>query len=102
MKFITTNLVRCPIQKCESSLKSFPFKYQKCELAQQELDFNPEFISNMLERLDWQAIIQVAADLGNTSLPATKPENVDPKDPENQQLLKDLHVLLIEVSDLIL
>lgn len=98
MKFLTTNFVRCPIKKCESSLNAFPLKYVNCELVQEEQEFNPEFLANMLQRLDWKAVLEVAADLGNTTLPANKPENVDPNDPEFEQLLKDLHTLLVEVS----
>ncbi|GMM34875.1 RNA methylation protein [Saccharomycopsis crataegensis] len=98
MKFLTTNFVRCPISKCDNSLKAFPLQYKNCELIQEELEFNPEFLANILDRLNWEAIIAVAGDLGNDSLPPTKPENVDPKDPENEQLLKDLHTLLIETQ----
>lgn len=98
MKFLTTNFVRCPVAKCEGSPKAFPLIYKNCELVQEELELNPEFLCGMLERLDWPAVIKVAHDLGNDSLPPKKPENIDPKDPENTQLLRDLHVLLVETQ----
>lgn len=96
MKFLTTNFVKCAVKTCDSSADSFPLQYSECQLAQEEQDYNPEFISHILDRLDWNAIIKVAADLGNTSLPATKPEDLDPIMEENQVILKDLHNLLVE------
>ncbi|GMG51254.1 unnamed protein product [Ambrosiozyma monospora] len=94
MKFLTTNFVRCAVKSCSTSDKSFPLKFEECELEQEEQDFNPDFIISMLERLDWNAIIKVAADLGNTQLPPQKPMNVE----TNEQVLKDLHSLLLETQ----
>lgn len=94
MKFLTTNFVKCAVKSCDGSENSFPLKYENCKLQLEEQDFNPEFIISMLERLDWDAIIKVASDLGNTSLPLKKPENID----ENNEMLKDLHSLLIETQ----
>lgn len=48
----------------------------------------------MLERLNWSALVKVANDLGNTSLPPQKPEHIE----ENEILLKDLHSLLLETN----
>ena len=96
MKFLTTNFVKCAVKTCDSSLDAFPLQYSECELIQEELEFNPDFIVHMLDRLDWNAVLLVAADLGNTSLPANKPEDVDPIMEESQPLLRDLHTLLVE------
>ncbi|ODV93475.1 hypothetical protein PACTADRAFT_52055 [Pachysolen tannophilus NRRL Y-2460] len=98
MKFLTTNFVRCPIKACDSSPDSFPLKFQDTTLIQEEQDFNPQFIAAMLERLDWPAVVSVASDLGNNSLPSLKPENISWEDQENSQLLKDLHTLLLETK----
>jgi len=98
MKFLTTNFVKCAVKTCQSSTEAFPLKYEECQLVQQEADYNPEFIVHILERLNWDAIIKVASDLGNTSLPPIKPENLDPIMEDDQQILKDLHSLLIETQ----
>ena len=98
MKFLTTNFVKCAVKPCDSSLDAFPLQYSECELIQEELEFNPDFIVHMLDRLDWNAVLLVAADLGNTSLPANKPEDVDPIMEESQPLLRDLHTLLVETQ----
>ncbi|AOA60666.1 Methylation of tRNA, rRNA protein an d transcirption factor [Komagataella phaffii CBS 7435] len=97
MKFLTTNFVRCAIKSCDGAVNSFPLKYSEIELVQEEQDFQPEFILGILPRLDWPAILKVAADLGNTSLPSQLPE-IDINDPSNEILLKDLHTLLIETQ----
>jgi multifunctional methyltransferase subunit TRM112 len=98
MKFLTTNFVKCAVKTCQGSTEAFPLKYEECQLVQQEADYNPEFIVHILERLNWDAIIKVAGDLGNTTLPAMKPENLDPIMEDDQQILKDLHSLLIETQ----
>ncbi|KAK6457267.1 uncharacterized protein RJT20DRAFT_38330 [Scheffersomyces xylosifermentans] len=98
MKFITTNFVKCAIKGCQSSTEAFPLKYEDCQLAQEEQEYNPEFIAHMLERLNWPAIIQVAKDLGNESLPPTKPESLDPIMEDDQAVLRDLHTLLLETQ----
>lgn len=65
---------------------------------QEEQEFNPEFIVHMLDRLDWDAILKVARDLGNELLPPTKPENLDPIMEDDQAILKELHTLLVETQ----
>lgn len=98
MKFLTTNFVRCAIKTCQSSPDSFPLRFEECQLAQEELEYNPEFICHMLERLNWEAILQVAHDLGNDALPQTKPEDLDPIMEDDQHLLRDLHTLFMETQ----
>lgn len=94
MKFLTTNFVRCAVKSCDATEGSFPLTFQNCKLELEEQEFDPEFIISMLERLEWSAIVQVAANLGNNSLPAQKPDNID----QNEVMLKDLHSLLMETQ----
>ncbi|ODV61611.1 RNA methylation protein TRM112 [Ascoidea rubescens DSM 1968] len=110
MKLITSNFIKCPIKKCDSSLDSYPLSYQNCQLVIKQQDFNANFIKSMLNRLDWDALLRVAKELGNTLLPLNKPalENSDQEedkedDEENLnendlKLLKDLHNLLLETN----
>lgn len=96
MKFLTTNFVKCAVKSCSSSQDSFPLKYSECQLAKEELEYHPDFVCHMLERLDWDAVVKVAADLGNTSIPPQKPEGLDPIMEDDQAILRDLHSLLVE------
>lgn len=98
MKLITTNFVKCAVKSCDSATGSFPLLFSGCELVQTSQEFNAEFITHMLERLDWEAMREVARDLGNNGLPLEKPNHLDPILEENQALLKDLHTFLIETQ----
>ncbi|PRT52789.1 hypothetical protein B9G98_00409 [Wickerhamiella sorbophila] len=98
MKFLTTNFVQCAVQSCARSSDAFPLKYSECQLVQKEIDFDPEFIAHMLQKLDWDALVEVAAELGNSSLPPQKPTIEDAQAAENEQLLRDLHSLLLETQ----
>lgn len=98
MKFLTTNFVKCAVKSCDSSTDAFPLQFTECQLVQEEQDYNPEFVVNMLERLDWPAVLKVANDLGNNLLPPVKPENLDPIMEDDRAVLKDLHALLMETQ----
>lgn len=98
MKFLTTNFVKCAVKTCDSSTDAFPLLFSECQIVQEELEYNPEFIVHMLDRLEWAAVVQVARDLGNESLPAIKPENLDPIMEDDQVVLRDLHTLLVETQ----
>lgn len=95
---MTTNFVQCAVRSCSKTTDAFPLQYTDLTLVRQETEFDPEFIVNILPRLDWGALVKVAEELGNTALPVVKPEieNIDSE--ESQQLLKDLHTLLVEVG----
>ena len=104
MKFLTTNFLKCSVKACDVSNLNFPLQYDgtKCKLVQNEdIEFQPVFLLNILDRIDWPAIVQVAADLGNTSLPPQKPElnsNIDKMNEDELAILRDLHTLLLQTS----
>lgn len=95
MKFLTTNFVKCAVNSCAVSMDAFPLLYQECTLVRDEAEFNPVFIVHMLERLDWDAVVAVAHDLGNTSIPQQKPNDLDPIMEDDIAVLADLHELLV-------
>lgn len=73
----------------------YPLKIEVNEMKIREVDFNPEFISRMIPRLEWKALYEAAQSLdvvGNLS-----PEVV--KDYENDEdFLKEAHRVLMEVE----
>ncbi|CAG8141048.1 unnamed protein product [Penicillium olsonii] len=93
MKVITANFVTCAVKECKTSPASFPLHFHDAELEQQELDFQPEFIRNVIPRIDWEALRATANELGFPSLPDAKPEG---QALENEQTLRDLHRMLLE------
>ena len=101
MKFLTTNFLKCSVKACDNNNDNFPLRYvgDKCQLEQDEsIEFNPEFLLRIIDRLDWNAVIQVATDLGNSQLPANKPEFDENLEEEDMVILRDLHTLLIQTS----
>ncbi|KAL8849274.1 MAG: hypothetical protein Q9221_005744 [Calogaya cf. arnoldii] len=97
MKLLTVNFLTCAVKSCKSSAGSFPLHFQDAELEQREMGYNPTFLSNILPRLDWDAVTTTALELGFTNLPATKPEgSVDTE--EEHKVMRDLHTLLMETE----
>lgn len=102
MKLLTTNFLKCSVKACDSSNDNFPLRYDpNCQLQQDEsIDCNPEFLIGILERVDWDALVLVAADLGNNGLPPKKPE-LSPGDDlteDDLAIIRDMHTLLIQTS----
>ncbi|SCW00279.1 LAFE_0C00650g1_1 [Lachancea fermentati] len=102
MKFLTTNFLKCSVKECDRSNDNFPLRYngEKCQLEQDEsIEFNPEFLLRIIDRVDWDAVLSVASDLGNSSLPPKKPifESEQLSD-EDMVILRDLHTLLIQTN----
>ncbi|KAJ5550710.1 AdoMet-dependent tRNA methyltransferase complex subunit [Penicillium sp. DV-2018c] len=117
MKVLTANFVTCAVKECKTSPASFPLHFHDAELEQEELEFQPEFIRNILPRIDWPALCTTANEmretigkrnrgnkkkrdkltrenqLGFPTLPESKPEGDSLND---EQTLKDLHRLLLE------
>mgnify|MGYP003362323199 CR=1 FL=1 len=104
MKLLTTNFLKCSVQACDTSNDNFPLSYSSsCTLARDEtLEFNPAFLLNVLDRVDWPAVVAVASELGNSGLPETKPElssrDAAQLSDDELALLRDLHMLLIQTS----
>jgi len=95
MKVLTVNFLTCAVKACKTSPQSYPLHFQDAELEQQEIDFNPAFIHNILPRVDWEGLKVTAAELGFTTLPTTKPERDDVND---EKTTRDLHTLLLETQ----
>ncbi|ODQ65016.1 Trm112p-domain-containing protein [Nadsonia fulvescens var. elongata DSM 6958] len=98
MKFLTTNFVQCAVKSCASSGKAFPLEYKELEMIQQEVDYDPAFIAGILVRIDWDALVKVAKELGNNALPDVKPELENIYSEESDVILRSLHSLLLETQ----
>ena len=65
MKVLTANFVTCAVKSCKSSAASFPLHFRDAELEQQELEFQPTFIRNVLPRVDWDALRTTATEVSS-------------------------------------
>ena len=63
MKILTANFITCAVKACKTSPQSFPLHFRDAELEQQEMDFNPLFLRNILARIDWPALKQTASEV---------------------------------------
>lgn len=116
MKVLTVNFTTCAVKSCKTSSSSFPLHFKDAELELQEQEFQPEFIRNMLPRIDWAALQMTANEvgiffssscmhgmlymanghcqLGFPNIAESKPQGEQLDD----QMLRDLHRLLLETN----
>ncbi|MCJ1265133.1 hypothetical protein MMC22_005008 [Lobaria immixta] len=98
MKLLTVNFLTCAIRSCKTSPLSFPLHFRDAELEQQEIEYNPIFLQNILPRLDWDAVKTTAAEISFTTLPAIKPSPSAAMTETEEQGMRDLHTLLLETE----
>ncbi|KAK1835376.1 hypothetical protein QBC39DRAFT_341203 [Podospora conica] len=96
MKLLTLNFLSCAVKTCKSSPLSFPLHPKDAELAKDDVDPNPDLLTNILPRLDWSALRTTAAELGFPDLPESAPSPSELT--EDSKTLRDLHELLVETQ----
>ncbi|KAM7209220.1 Uncharacterized protein family UPF0434/Trm112 [Naviculisporaceae sp. PSN 640] len=96
MKVLTLNFLSCAVKACKSSNDSFPLHPKEAELAQDEIELNPDLLVNVLPRIDWAALRTTSTELGFPTLPEQPPTAEDLQ--SNEELLKELHSLLLETQ----
>ncbi|KZS98312.1 hypothetical protein SISNIDRAFT_404820 [Sistotremastrum niveocremeum HHB9708] len=91
VRLITHNLLACHAKGCTTN--NFPLVFKDVQLEIRESEMNPEFLRNFYPKLEWDALVKTAEQLGDTSLPKTQPpiESVD------EEFLKALHHVLLEI-----
>ncbi|XP_068227472.1 multifunctional methyltransferase subunit TRM112-like protein [Palaemon carinicauda] len=93
MKLITHNMLTSKALK--NVKEGFPLRIQADEVRNVDIDFDREFISRMIPKLDWNALKFAAQCVGHQEdLPETLPEGYESDD----DLLKKLHHILLEVE----
>ena len=63
MKLLTLNFLTCARKSCKSSPAAFPLHPQEAELERIEIELNPPFITNILPRLEWDAMKTVSQEV---------------------------------------
>lgn len=56
MKLLTLNFLTCARKACKQTASAFPLHPKDAELEAVEIDSNPEFLRNILPRLDWEVL----------------------------------------------
>ncbi|THV05037.1 Trm112p-domain-containing protein [Dendrothele bispora CBS 962.96] len=89
VRLITHNLLACHAKGCTSN--NFPLAFSNVQIEIREAEFNPEFLKNFIPKVEWNALVDTARQLGDTSLPLEQPEMLD------EEFLKSLHHVLLEI-----
>ena len=63
MKILTVNFLTCAVKACKISPDSFPLHFKDAELEQSDMEYNPDFLRNILPRLDWEAFKTTASEV---------------------------------------
>jgi len=93
MKLLVHNMLTSNMIK--GVTKGFPLGIEATKIEEKEAEFNPEFISRMVPKLDWEALVSTAKSIGQgEALPPSLPENYQ----EDDTFLRNLHHVLIEVE----
>ncbi|RUS26745.1 hypothetical protein BC938DRAFT_484176 [Jimgerdemannia flammicorona] len=90
MRLMTHNMLQCHVKNCDAN--NFPLRLEEVEVEQIETEFNPDFLKNVIGKLEWEALVSTAMQLGITTLPAAVPADAA----ENEDFLQLLHTTLLE------
>jgi hypothetical protein len=72
MKLLTLNFLTCARKACKQEPSAFPLHPRDAELERVDQEVNPEFLVNVLPRLDWKAIRSLSEEV----MPPPKPQNL--------------------------
>ncbi|TFK61307.1 Trm112p-domain-containing protein [Pluteus cervinus] len=89
VRLITHNLLACHAKGCTSN--NFPLRFENARVELREAEFNGDFLQGFLPKIEWNALVDTAKQLGDTSLPPEQPEMTD------DEFLKNLHHVLMEI-----
>lgn len=75
--------------------KGYPLLIKATEVKVNEVEFKPQFVSRMIPKLEWTALVQAADGLGHLS---DLPKEVVPGYENNEEFLRKAHHVLFEVE----
>jgi multifunctional methyltransferase subunit TRM112 len=51
-------MLQCHVKNCNNN--NFPLRFEEVQVELIEADFNPQFLSNMLNKIEWEALVNTA------------------------------------------
>ncbi|XP_065119912.2 multifunctional methyltransferase subunit TRM112-like protein isoform X2 [Paramisgurnus dabryanus] len=92
MKLLTHNMLTSHVK---GVTKGYPLIIKATEVKVNEVEFNPQFVTRMIPKLEWSALIQAAEGLGHSQdLPSTLIPNYENDD----DFLRKVHRIMMEVE----
>ncbi|XP_020491475.1 multifunctional methyltransferase subunit TRM112-like protein [Labrus bergylta] len=92
MKLLTHNMLTSHVK---GVTKGYPLLIKATEVKMNEVEFNPQFVSRMIPKLEWSALIQAAEELGHRQ---DLPGELVPDYEKDEEFLKMVHRVLLEVE----
>ncbi|KAL0973887.1 hypothetical protein UPYG_G00212440 [Umbra pygmaea] len=92
MKLLTHNMLTSHVK---GVTKGYPLLIKATEVTVREVEFNPEFVSRMIPKLEWSALVQAADWIGHLQdLPTELVTDYE----KNEDFLRKVHRVLLEVE----
>lgn len=82
--------------KClKGVMTGYPLSINATNVKVSEVDFNPEFITRVIPKLDWEVLWGAANSIGYSE---GLPKTIEPKFEENEEFLRKAHKVLLEIE----
>ena len=93
MKLLTHNMLT---SKCiKVVVTGYPLIIEAKDVKVSEVEFNADFVSRILPKIDWECLVSAASQLGHSAdLPVQAPTDYQ----NDQEFLKKAHHVLLEVE----
>ncbi|CAG09769.1 unnamed protein product, partial [Tetraodon nigroviridis] len=92
MKLLTHNMLTSHVK---GVTQGYPLLIKATEVKVNEVDFNPQFVSRMIPKLEWGALVQAAEELGQKQ---DLPDQVVADYEKDEEFLRKVHRVLLEVE----
>ena len=93
MKLLTHNMLTSKAIKKVTT--GYPLTIEARDVKVSEVEFNPEFVSRIIPKIDWDCLCRAAEQLGHLDdLPKTAPANYE----GDEEFLKKAHHALLEIE----
>ncbi|KAL4623003.1 multifunctional methyltransferase subunit TRM112-like protein [Arapaima gigas] len=92
MKLLTHNMLTSHVK---GVTRGYPLLIKATEVKVSEVEFNPQFVSRMIPKLEWSALVQAAEGLGHLN---DLPAELVPGYENNEEFLRKVHRVLLEVE----
>ncbi|XP_070693106.1 multifunctional methyltransferase subunit TRM112-like protein [Pempheris klunzingeri] len=92
MKLLTHNMLTSHVK---GVTKGYPLLIKATEVKMSDVEFNPQFVSRMIPKLEWSVLVQAAEELGHRR---DLPSELTPNYESNEEFLKQVHRVLLEVE----
>ncbi|XP_073230960.1 uncharacterized protein [Porites lutea] len=92
MRLLTHNMLTSHVKGVRNG---YPLGIEVVNVVVNEVDFNPEFISRMIAKVEWSALLKAAEQVGRSE---GLPSEVIPDYEKDEEFLKKVHHVLLEVE----